>query len=266
MRDGIFVADAHAHVFPHDVVLYGRSGRFGARDLLFSMDANGIDFSVVVARPTLAPSLHELSALHDSVLEEISPYSARLCAFAWASPRLGDAGLRELERCLENSLVAGIELHAGLEAFNIDDEFVSPVAEVAAHFDVPVSVHTQLAVRGAEPWRLLRLARRHPSVNFLMGHLGGDGSMLQTGAAAEIAARAGNISVEVSGTVTDPWATYRGPSELLGPDRVIFASDSPLHQPALNLLKLDLLEMERPWREAILGRNLLRLLRRDLPG
>jgi uncharacterized protein len=260
MRNGLFVGDAHTHVFPEPTTLYGRRVRFSVDDLLASMDLYGIDFSVVVARPTTQLDLASLRALHDEIAGAVARGDGRLAAFCWAAPRLGAGGAGEVRRCLGELGYVGVELHGDLEQFNIDDDEVRPIVKVATEHGVPVSVHTQLAVRGCEPWRLVPLAEDFPDTTFLMGHLGGDGGMLQSLAAAKIAARASNISVEVSTTVTDPWATFLGPARLLGPKRVLFGSDAPLHQPALNLLKLDLLEMPTEWRRAMVGGNLAEML------
>lgn len=224
------------------------------------MDLYGIDFSIVIARPTQQLSVSGLRALHDSIAAAVATAPGRLAALCWASPRLGSAGVVEARRCLSELGYVGLELHGDLEQFNIDDEEVRPFARLASERGVPVSVHTQLAVRGCEPWRLVPLAEDFPDVRFLMGHLGADGAMLQSLAAAKIASRAPNISVEVSTTVTDPWATFSGPAEILGPERVFFGSDAPLHQPALNLLKMDLLEMPIEWRRAMIGGNLVAML------
>ena len=119
---------------------------------------------------------------------------------------------------------------------------------------------TSLATRGAEPWRLVRLARRFPETSFVLSHLGADGGMLQSLEAARIADQAPNVLVDGSDTVTDPFATYLGPARLLGPERVVFASGEPVHQVALGLLKMDLLPFEDDWRRLVLGENLLRIL------
>jgi predicted TIM-barrel fold metal-dependent hydrolase len=47
---------------------------------------------------------------------------------------------------------------------------------------------------------------------------------------------------------------------MLGPERVILGSDAPLHHVALNLLKLDLLDMDDEWRRLMLGGNMQRIL------
>jgi predicted TIM-barrel fold metal-dependent hydrolase len=84
--------------------------------------------------------------------------------------------------------------------------------------------------------------------------------MVQSLAAVHIAAECDNIAVEVSTAVTDPWATWQGPAMVLGPERVLLGSDAPLHQVALNLLKIDLLDMPVEWKRLMLGGNLARLV------
>lgn len=263
MRANVFVADAHSHVFLEPSRVYRRLLHFTESDLVASMDRDGIDLALVIARPTEHLRIDELRVLHERTAEAIARHAERLVGFCWAAPRLGQAGLDEVERCLRELRYAGIKLHPSQERFNIDDDEVVPYAELARDRGVPITVHTQLAVRGSEPWRMLSLAERFPDVTFVMAHLGGDGGMVQTLAAAKIAAECPNIAVEVSTTVTDPGATYLGPAEILGPERVLFGSDAPLHQAALNLLKLDLVEMPDEWRALISGGNVLRLLGRD---
>lgn len=260
VRNGFYVADAHAHIFPVRSRVYGRIVQFSVDDLISMMDRNSVDSAVVITRPSSQLGEAELRALHDRTAQDIAKHAERLAGFCWAAPRLGGAGLAEVRRCLSELGYRGIKLHPAHEQFNIDDEATAGYATLAEEFGVPVTVHTQLAVRGAEPWRLLSLARRHPSVKFVMAHLGGDGSMVQASTAANIAKQSDNISVEVSTAVTDPWATFEGPASVLGPERVLLGSDAPLHQIELNLLKIELLQIPAEWKRAMLGENLARLV------
>jgi predicted TIM-barrel fold metal-dependent hydrolase len=261
MRNGMFTADGHAHVFEEPTVLGGRRVHHPASRLVQEMDRHGVDLSLVIARPATADV--SVPELHDGLAEACAPYAQRLGLAAWAAPRTGPAGVLEVRRALGLPLFCALKLHPEQERFNIDDDDVDPLVRVAADHDVPVVVHTALAVRGAEPWRLLRLARRYRTVTFVMAHLGSDGGLLQSSGAVDIAAGAPNIVVDGSETVTDPYATYLGPAERLGPERVLLGSGEPVHQIALALLKLDLLEMPDEWRRAIAGLNLARLLGRQ---
>jgi predicted TIM-barrel fold metal-dependent hydrolase len=224
------------------------------------MDRYDVDFSVVIARPTTQLGREELSRYHDDLARDVGAYPTRLTSFCWAAPRLGAAGVDEVRRCFSELGYQGLKLHPAQEQCNMDDADVYPFIEVAREFRAPVTVHSQLAVRGCEPWRLLTLAEAFPEVTFIMAHMGGDGGFVQGNQSAQLVKDVPNLILETSTTVTDPWATFLGPAEMLGPERVILGSDAPLHHVALNLLKLDLLDMDDEWRRLMLGGNMQRIL------
>jgi len=253
-------ADAHAHVFEDERVLHGRVIRYPTATLIQEMDRHGVDLALVIARPSAQLPLDDLIQLHDRLAADTEPHRARLALAAWASPRFGPQGVQELERTVGTLGFRAIKLHPEQEQFLLDDLAVDQCVEVAAAHGVPVIAHTALAVHGAEPWRLVRLATRHPGVTFVMAHLGADGGMLQSLSAVELAADVDNIMVEGSATVTDPSATYLEPARILGPERVLYGSNEPIHQMALSLLKLDLVNLPPDWRELLAGGNLMRIL------
>jgi predicted TIM-barrel fold metal-dependent hydrolase len=260
VREGLFVVDAHTHLFPTPTRYYRQAVQFTVDELIGSMGRYGVDFSVVVARPTSQLDIEALRAYHDTLAGDVARYPDRLAALCWGAPRLGQAGVDEVERCIAELGFRGLKLHPAQEQCNLDDADVYPLVEVARAHGTLVMAHTQLAVRGSEPWRLVPLAESFPETTFLMAHMGGDGGFQQGMQAAGIAQAVDNIVLETSTTVTDPYATFLGPAKMLGPERVVLGSDAPLHHVALNLLKLDLLEMDRDWRELLLGGTMQRLL------
>jgi len=266
MRDGCLVADGYVHIFPRETLRGGRVLHHPAGRLVEQMDLHGVDLSLVIARPEGVGVFDDVVRAHDDVAEATTAHPDWLAGAAWVAPRHGERGREELARRLASGAFEAVVLHPEQEQFNLDDTELDAAIAIAQAHGAPVVAHTSLATRGAEPWRLVRLARRFPSVSFVLSHLGGDGGMLQSLEAAKIAGRAPNILVDGSETVTDPFATYLGPALLLGPERVVFASGEPVHQLALGLLKMDLLEFEDDWRRLILGGNLLRILGRgDAP-
>lgn len=260
MHEGFVVADGYVHLFPEPVLMGGRLLHHTADQLVGQMDRNGVDLSLVVTRPAAFGGFDAVVRAHDEVADAVAAYPTRLVGAAWFAPRHGAAGLAELARRLEADAFCALVLHAEQEQLNLDDADLDPAVELAADRGLPVIAPTSLATRGAEPWRLVRLARRFPEVPFVLSHLGADGGMLQSLEAARIAEQAPNILVDGSDTVTDPFATYLGPARLLGPERVVFASGEPVHQVALGLLKTDLLPLDDDWRRLVLGGNLLRIL------
>lgn len=260
MHEGLVVADGFVHLFPDPVVMGGRLLHHTAAQLVGQMDRHGVDLSLVVTRPQPFGGLETVVRAHDDVARAVADHPSRLVGAAWFAPRHGAPGLAELARRLDDGGFRALVLHAEQEQLNLDDADLDPAVELAADRGLPVIAPTSLATRGAEPWRLVRLARRFPETSFVLSHLGADGGMLQSLEAARIADQAPNVLVDGSDTVTDPFATYLGPARLLGPERVVFASGEPVHQVALGLLKMDLLPFEDDWRRLVLGENLLRIL------
>lgn len=264
MRDGAIVVDAHTHIFGSPTSLYGRAVEFPAPALIESMDAYGVDAAVVIARPTSQLDLETLERLHTKTAEAVRAFPNRLRAFCWGSPRLGDAGVTEARRCWEDLDFVGLKLHPAHEQFLLDDPASLALIEAADQRGVPVVVHTDSTVQGAEPWRLTFVAQDFPHTTFIMAHIGGNGSEVQNLSIARLAQTIDNIWLDVSTTVTDPAATFLEPAKILGPERICYGSNAPLHPMAPNLLKMDLLEMDEEWRRKMLGGNLQRLL--DLPN
>lgn len=260
MRDGAFVADAHTHVFSQPSLLYGRAVDYPAGALIESMNQYGVDFSLVIARPTSQLDLDELRQLHDVTAQSIAAYPDRLKAFCWGIPRLGAAGIAEVERCYDDLGYIGLKLHPAHEQFMLDDPDSLALVQAADRRGVPIMVHTDSTVQGSEPWRLVLVAQDFPSTTFIMAHVGGNGSEVQNLSIARLAASVTNVVLDVSTTVTDPAATYLEPARILGPERVYYGSNSPMHLMAPNLLKMDLLEIDDEWRRQMLGGNLHRLL------
>lgn len=260
MRDGAFVVDAHTHIFSSPSRLYGREVDFSANALIESMDAYGVDAAVVITRPTSQLGLDGLQQLHAETAQAVSSFPDRLRTFCWGVPRLGDAAVDEIQRCWDELGFVGLKLHPVHEQFLLDDPGSLALVEAADRQGVPVVVHTDSTVQGAEPWRLMFVAQDFPRTTFIMAHIGGNGSEVQNLSIARLAKAVDNVILDVSTTVTDPAATYLEPAKILGPERVCFGSNAPLHPMAPNLLKIDLLEMDDEWRQLMLGGNIQRLL------
>jgi predicted TIM-barrel fold metal-dependent hydrolase len=105
---------------------------------------------------------------------------------------------------------------------------------------------------------MVRLAQRHPDVTFVMAHMGRDLQAIQDGSIARLVARVPNIVLESSSTTTDGYGVFQQPAEILGPERIIYGSDAaPFHHPAINLIKVEMLDMPREWRQKILAESAL---------
>lgn len=269
MRNGFFVVDAHAHIFNDDELMgippAVRSYLYTVEDMIERMNQWGIDLSVVIAHARFGWTIERFRVEHDAIMKDIKKHPNRLIGFCWVNPHFGESALEELDRCITELGYVGLKLHPKQEYFSIDSRMVDPVIEKAAYYNIPVIVHTEMWVRGDEPWRLVNLCKRFPEVTFFMGHMGQDGGSVQRLTIPQIAREVENLVLETSGTTTDPWATYAGPALLLGPERVVYGSDAgPFHHNAINLLKIDLLNLDDESKRLILGENMIRILRLEI--
>jgi predicted TIM-barrel fold metal-dependent hydrolase len=264
VRDGMLVVDAHCHIEPEGHDMFGRTGRVTTEEQLVRMDMYGIDLAIVIAHAWAGWTIPQYRALHDLIAKEVAKQPDRLVGFCWADPLLGQDAVVELRRCVEDLGYRGLKLHPVYQRFQFDEPVVYPLIELARELKIPVTAHLDLRVPGCEPWRMIHLAQLYPEVTFIMAHMGRDVRALQDLSLARAAARVPNVLLEGSSTTTDAYGTFQGPAEVMGPDRVLFATDAgPFHHPAINMLKIDLLSMSRDWKEQILGGNALRVLGRS---
>ena len=261
MRDGCVVVDAHAHIMRHSSGYFARDGAFPVERMIDQMDRYGIDIGYAIAHGWTGWTIDQYRREHDEVVEDMARYPGRFIGCAWVDPKLGDAALAEAERCVTQLGYRGFKLHPVHQKFIFDDPLVFPVIEMAARFKIPVMAHLDLRFPGCEPWRMVALARRYPEVTFIMAHMASDPESVEDLTIPRLAARVPNIILETSGTPTDPYGTFGGPIEILGPERVVFGSDAgAFHHPAINLLKIDLLDLPREVKQQVLGDNMLRIL------
>jgi len=261
MRDGCLVIDAHAHIEVHPRVVFGgRNAQMPTETLIAQMDSCGIDAALVIAHAWAGWTIDQYRDEHDLIADELSRHPGRLFGACWADPTLGAAAVAELERAVTELGYIAVKLHPVYQRFVFDGEVVVPIVEIARQLRIPVIAHMDLRVPGCEPWRMVRLARQHPDVVFVMAHMGRDARSLQDLSFAHAARDVPNVVLEGSSTTTDAYGTFQGPAEVVGADRVLFAADAgAFHHPAVNLLKLDLLDLERATKERILGLNALRI-------
>ena len=188
------VVDAHVHVFPPHLVvdrsgwvqldqwfgeLYGSPAAklLGVDDLIASMDAAGVDFSLLCGFPwrdadncrmhndymatCVAAHPDRLAWLGICPIDETAADIARACFAAGAS------GLGEF-----NADAQGLDFHH-LDAF-------ASIADVCREHDRPIMIHASEPVghrypgKGeATPGRILTLAERFPDLSIVAAHWGG---------------------------------------------------------------------------------------------
>ncbi|MGC4190511.1 MAG: amidohydrolase family protein [Thermomicrobiales bacterium] len=252
------IVDGHIH-------LQNRDGRYSSAEAdrcLWLADRARIDRMVYLfdlgASPSVDPTPKEIRRSNDIGLELIARHPDRFFAFCYLNPAHDPAfSLAELDRCLAGGCT-GIKLWISVHA---DDPRLDPIMERAASERLPVLHHawykaTEFAYNESTPAQIATLARKHPAVPIVMAHLGGGG---QRGV-IDIE-DCPNVVVDTSGA--QPHAgLIEFAVERLGPERVVFGSDWPIRDFAVQRAKVDGARIDEATRTAILGRTMKRLLSR----
>ncbi len=239
------VIDFHCHVGP------GRHYTQSPEVLLERMAEAGI------ARAVICPADRFLAVDNregnDYLLRAVQLYPDKLLGFATANPWYGQRAIDELRRALGEGLV-GIKFHPPLQGFLLADELINPLIEIAAVREIPVYFHTGTPVN-ALPLQLSVLARRFPTVNFIMGHMGCTDFWMDVIPAASSCP---NIFLETS---HDYVSSIQRAVMAVGAGRVLFGSDAPFNRPELELRKIMALDVDEETRIAICSGNARHLLK-----
>jgi predicted TIM-barrel fold metal-dependent hydrolase len=215
--------DLHTHI-----------GNFGgwanvsasAEQLVESMDLYNVEKSAVYFTD------------NELVQRAVQKYPDRLVGCIWPNPHEADAA-DKVRKALGQWKFQGIKLHPLFQAFLPNDDIVHPIMEEARKFKVPVLFHTGHSPFSL-PWSVGELSENFPDVKIVMLHMG-DGHGLYIQAAINTAKRYDNLYLETSAM---PMANkIREAMQLVGKDRVIYGSDLPFGNPAVEIAKATALNL-----------------------
>ena len=186
------LVDVHAHFF------FAGCGRADWQSLNVARfragDAIGITVHVASIlgswgrwSPTYFASPADTMLGNDAMCAIAGQHPDRVRWYVAINPNDTAHALREIDRCVAAGAI-GVKLAAARRA---DDPLLDPIAERAAAGGLPVLHHIWQHRRRHWPSQdasdavdLVRLAERHPSVSFILAHIGGGGDYQHTFAAA----------------------------------------------------------------------------------
>jgi hypothetical protein len=233
-------------------------GSFGMQNISFeetldAADEAGIDKLCVSAVDSL---FFDLESGNESVYRIMKKYPARVIGFASIpSPHFGRKGLEHLQRAVEVHGVAGIGELETNSSYEIDIAQWIAVLEKAAELKVPVLVH-------APPLPCVRAAEQVPEATILLAHIGtGNGQTVTEWIdSIEMAKKHPNVYIETSTSITSYGQIETAVREL-GPERVVFGSDSPMLDPSVQKAKITGADIAAEVQAKILGQNMARILK-----
>lgn len=243
------VVDAHVHA--------GYMGMWGQREISFeetltAADAAGIDKLCVSS--TLSLTLDMKEGNH-AVYELMQRYPDRVIGFAaLPSPYFGQQGLDEIKRAVEYYGMKGIGELVTRPTYPADLPGWTALLETAADLHVPVLLHP---VAGP----CARVAEAVPEATILLAHMGAGNGIApnEWSDAIEMAKLHPNVYLETAQSDTSYGQMELAVQEL-GPERIVFGTDSPLLDPAVQKAKITGSDINSKAKDLILGPNLARIL------
>jgi uncharacterized protein len=275
------VVDAHVHIFPDEIVLnrerflkrdrwfeqlYSpeRARLANAQDLIVSMDNAGVDLAIACGFPWLDQGL---CAYHNEYMREASvAYPGRIAWLAIASPAAGEAA-RSLDDAFGEGAKGLGELNADAQAFDLaDPSQIAGLVEVCLARDKPAMFHVSEPIghdypgKGAStPAKLIGVLMAFPELRAVAAHWGGGLPFYEL--MPEVRTAAVNLAYDsAASTYLYDERVFETVTELVGHDRVIFASDFPVLKQAPLLQRV----RQRPRLSevalaSILGENAVRI-------
>ena len=242
--------DAHNHISVtwDDDIREGHTSQT-AEQLIADLDRDGFDQAVIFPEPYdwVYP------ALHDEVAAAVKRYPNQLVPLALVNPRSGQPGLDEVERCVREHGARAVKFRPDSQSCPANCDAVRQVVELAARLGIPVFIHSGFSIN-AHPLTIGDIVRDYPEVRFVMQHM----FDLTGKHSVKVAKRNPNVSLETSGCYS-PYL-IREAIETLGPDRVLFGSDTPYLPRQLEAFKIECLHLPERVTARVFGENAAELL------
>lgn len=250
------IYDAHAHLM---LDLPGEPWHHCRTQLKRGEELYGIEkyYISTIDGPSMWPTSDCIKRCNDMTYDFMCERPELVRGMAYLNCRNADT-LDELQRCVDRGFV-GVKLWVSQLC---DDPCVNPLAERLIELDMPVLLHVfykSNSVYGDESRanHVRNLADRYPELKIIMAHLGGD-----VFHAMRVIKDCPNVYVDNSGS-RGGGPDMRFAYDMVGADRLLFGSDSPIDAaPALGqILDLDVSDEEK---EKMLWKNAHKLFKEDL--
>ncbi len=243
------IIDSHVHI-----------GNWSKEDsvdnILASASLNNIDALLVSALGErgyiVYPSIEECISANNLVLKAIERFPDKIFGICYVNPRYPKESLYELDRCIANGPMVGVKLWVSVKASELG--LIEPIACKAIELGVPILQHAWYKTTGnmddeSSPSDVVILAKEFPDLRIQMAHLNGAGFR----GIADISPYP-NIYVDTSGGDPESWILEYAIKEL-GPNRIVFGSDAPGRNFAVQIGKVKGADISEDVKDMILWKN-----------
>jgi predicted TIM-barrel fold metal-dependent hydrolase len=267
------IVDAHVHIYDENSEALHQLP-FTAEALLAQMDgpydvigeARRVDVSVAQPHPSDSMRVTDIAEQHRYVAESADRYPDRILGCMLFNPLLDIAqGLAVLKELVDCHGFCAVKVHPTMHGYFLDaaTDRLAPVMRLAAELGLVVIVHTG-DPPFAEPVQALALIEQFPQTTIVLAHLATQ-QVSYSHQAIYLARDHPNVCLEAGWGILP---RIKDAVKIVGPDRVLHATDCPVQEMGSQLRLLDILRREAPIgisladadAALLLGGNAMRLL------
>lgn len=266
------IIDCHTHLNNyHEQIAHTLSD--SVANLRAAMREAGVDYSLVLTSYIVNPNRPSVREVINAIGE--APDLGIVAGISYLNYKVSD--LRDLADDLRAGRVKGLKLYPGYEPFYPHDKRLKVVYDLAEEFDVPVMIHSgdtyspKGKLKYAHPLEIDEVAVDHPSVKFVICHLGNPWLT----DAMEVVYKNANVYADISGLMLGEFTqafedymndeiedviTYAGE-----PEKFLYGTDWPICSMKSYLEFVRGLEIAERDRQLLLYENTRRLFKLPLP-
>ena len=213
------------------------------------MDKAGIDITLITTYGD-APAYKQATS---NLVRYVDAYPDRFIGFVRIDPRGADEALEVIENASTLPQIKGIKIHPISSLLKPYNPFSLKMIRKAAELGMPIFFHCGDKV-SAQPWQIGIAAQLCPEATIIC-HMGG---FFHNEESLRVAASCKNIYLDTS-SIPYPHIIAKA-VEMIGADRVVFATDCPAGDPISELNKILNLKFSKQIEEKILYKNIARIL------
>jgi len=259
--------DVHAHFGTYDVgdgpgARLNRLHGGGIDVVRRRAQAAGVGLTVVSSITAFMPyGGHPFRANDDS--REAAEKHDDIRFWAVLDPRMKES-YRQVEELLRHPRCSGIKIHPQRHLYEIrqygDDVF-------AFAGDARTVVLTHSGDPGNFPEDFIPFTDRYPQARLILAHLGNSSDGVTSRQVSAIQrSQAGNVYVDTSSGRSIYSGLIEWAVETIGPDRILFGTDTPLYSVACHKVRIETAEISSAAKRKILFNNAARLLQVSVKG
>ena len=277
------IVDSHTHILPKFIdknrekyfaidatfkELFSNGEKIvSVEELIDSMDRNKIDCSIVLGFGWNDIELARRS--NEYIIESHAKYPSRIIPFCSVNPNWGDYAIDQILEYLPYGMAGIGELHPTSQQFELEDPKIASFWNTLIEYNLPLLLHTSEPVGHIYPGKgdislskITDFISNNSQLEIICAHWGG--GLIFYNLMPEISSTFTNIYFDTAASnyLYDD-SIFPIASQLVNPEKIIFGSDYPVISQTKVLNSLVTKIENQNLKDNILGKNILKVLRKD---